>query len=261
VTELAAAPSGVGFISWSLDRLVDHHRLRGARLVIDDEVLGLQLFNAGRQPLAPEQAGAILACGPGVHTDPPLVDVADELDALGKLCGVALRLDRLHYESLHDSLTGLYNRRGFDEHLSLAISRSLRYGWQFGLVVLDLDGFKLINDRLGHQGGDAVLREVGDRIRHGLRAGDLAARVGGDEFALLLHVDGPGAIEFIIERLKGSEPFVHVDGVRWASGLAMCPDEASSIDELYQVADARLYEAKNAKRVTGSAEPPATGVT
>ena len=68
-------------------------------------------------------------------------------------------------------MTGLYNRRGFDEHLGAAISRSVRYGWSFGLVILDLDGFKAINDRLGHQGGDAVLRAVGERLRHGYNGG------------------------------------------------------------------------------------------
>ena len=263
VTELAVAPSGVAFIASCLDRLVEHHDLRGAHAVLDDSVLGLQLFNAGRRPFDLDvMPSTILARGAGIHTEPTMVEQTDEVDAIGRLCEVALRLDRLLYESLHDPLTGLYNRRGFDEHLAAAISRSVRYGWSFGLVVLDLDGFKAINDRLGHQGGDSVLREVGERIRHGLRAGDIAARVGGDEFALLLHVDGPTSIDVIIDRLRGTEPFVHADEVRWTSGVAMCPDEAQSVDELYRVADSRLYEAKDASRVaspTKQDKPTATG--
>ncbi len=127
--------------------------------------------------------------------------------------------------------------------------------------MLDLDGFKAINDRLGHQGGDAVLREVGERIRHGMRAGDIAARVGGDEFALLVHVDGPTSIEVIVERLKGERPFAHDDDVRWTSGVGMCPDEAQTIDELYRVADSRLYEAKEAVKVVGGTKTAKTART
>ena len=118
----------------------------------------------------------------------------------------------------------------------------MRYGWSFGLVLLDLDGFKAINDRIGHQGGDAVLRQVGEQLRHGLRAGDIAARVGGDEFALLLHIDGPNSIEAILDRLHGHQG--DSGDITWTAGLAMCPDEASTVDDLYRVADQRLYESK-----------------
>jgi diguanylate cyclase (GGDEF)-like protein len=164
------------------------------------------------------------------------------------LCEVALRLDRLHYESLHDPLTGLYNRRGFDDHLAASISRSVRYGWSFGLVLLDLDGFKAINDRIGHQGGDTVLRSVGEQLRHGLRAGDIAARVGGDEFALLLHIDGLNSIDAILDRLHGGHGVNDAGDITWTAGMAMCPDEASSVDDLYRFADQRLYEAKHASK-------------
>jgi len=247
VNELAVSPSGVSFIATCLDRLIETWDLREARAVLNDPVLGLQLFNAGRRPLdLGEMPSKLLARGPGIHTEPTMVDEADEFDAVGKLCEVALRLDRLHYESLHDPLTGLYNRRGFDEQLGAAISRSVRYGWSFGLVLLDLDGFKAINDRLGHQGGDAVLRQVGEALRHGMRSGDIAARVGGDEFALLLHIDGPSSLDAILERLHGAGGFSEADDVGWTAGLAMCPDEASTVDDLYRVADQRLYEAKAA---------------
>jgi diguanylate cyclase (GGDEF)-like protein len=246
VNELSASPSGVAFIASCLDRLVAAWELKEAQVVLNDAVLGLQLFNAGRRPFELDRLpSGVLNRGTGIHTDPTLVDDADDLDAIARLCEVALRLDRLHYESLHDPLTGLYNRRGFDDHLGASISRSVRYGWSFGLVLLDLDGFKAINDRIGHQGGDAVLRQVGEDLRHGLRAGDIAARVGGDEFALLLHIDGPNSIEAILDRLHGHQGGAEGD-ITWTAGLAMCPDEASSVDDLYRFADQRLYEAKHA---------------
>jgi diguanylate cyclase (GGDEF)-like protein len=244
VNELSLSPSGVAFIASCLDRLVAAWDLREAQAVINDAVLGLQLFNAGRRPFELDRLpSGILNRGTGIHTEPTMIDEADDLDAIARLCEVALRLDRLHYESLHDPLTGLYNRRGFDDHLGASISRSVRYGWSFGLVLLDLDGFKAVNDRIGHQGGDTVLRQVGEQLRHGLRAGDIAARVGGDEFALLLHIDGPNSIEAILDRLHGHQGNNEGD-ITWTAGLAMCPDEASTVDDLYRVADQRLYESK-----------------
>ncbi len=248
IEDLAAAPSGVGFIAGCLARLISHWGVRSAVAIVDDPLLGLQLFNAGRRPLdlsfLPSTA---MARGPGIHTEPTVVDAADELSAVAHLCAVAFRLDRLHYESLHDALTGLYNRRGFEEQLSQAVSRSLRYGWAFGLVLIDLDGFKLINDRIGHQGGDLVLREVADRLRHGLRSGDVAARVGGDEFALLLHTDDAASLPPVLDRLHVPVSVLEdPPEIEWAAGMALCPDEASTADDLYRIADRRLYESKGA---------------
>src|SRR4051812_6210022 len=253
VNELAVSPSGVAFIASCLDQLVAAWDLRDAQAVLNDAVLGLQLFNAGRRPFEIDRLPSdVLKRGTGIHTEPTMVEEANELDAIARLCEVALRLDRLHYESLHDPLTGLYNRRGFDDHLGASISRSVRYGWSFGLVLLDLDGFKAINDRIGHQGGDTVLRAVGEQLRHGLRAGDIAARVGGDEFALLLHIDGLNSIEAILDRLHStSSPARATDEITWTAGLAMCPDEASTVDDLYRVADQRLYESKHTSKGNG----------
>jgi diguanylate cyclase (GGDEF)-like protein len=245
--ELATTTAGVAFIAACLDRVVEAWNLHEARAVIVDPVLGPQLFNAGRRPLqAHEQAAALLALGAGIHTDPPLIGEDDSIEAIAKLCEVALTLDRLRYESLHDPLTGLYNRRGFDEHLTAAVSRSLRYRWTFGLVILDLDGFKAMNDRFGHQGGDAVLRQVAEHLRNGLRSGDIAARLGGDEFGLLLHIDGPSSLDSILARLHGTDGFGEAGDVGWKAGLAMCPNDAASVEDLYRVADRRLYEAKAA---------------
>jgi len=245
VNELTAAPSGVAFIAMCLDCVVETWNVAEARAVIDDPGLGLQLFNAGRRPLpATAQPAALLARGPGIHTEPAVSEGSDEIEAIARLCELALTLDRLRYESLHDPLTGLDNRRGFDEHLVAAVSQSVRYGWSFGLVIIDLDGFKAVNDRLGHQGGDAVLRRLGEQLRQSLRSGDIAARVGGDEFALLLPVEGPSSVEAILHRLHGPGGLAEAGEVAWTAGLAMCPTDAATVEDLYRVADRRLYEAK-----------------
>ncbi len=252
VSELAASSSGVAFIGCCLDRVLETWNLLEARAVIDDAVLGPQVFNAGRRPLDLDvMPSTLLGRGTGIHTEPAVAGAEGDFDAIAKLCEIALTLDRLRYESLHDPLTGLYNRRGFDEQLAAAVSRSLRYRWSFGLVVIDLDGFKAINDRIGHQGGDAVLRQVGQQLRQGLRSGDIAARVGGDEFALLLHIDGPSSLTTILDRVHGHEGFGDAGEVTWTTGLVMCPDDAATVHDLYRVADRRLYEAK----VIGNGRP------
>jgi len=249
--ELALATSGVGFIARCLDRLVEALGLHDAVAVLHDPVLGPQLFTPGRRPLPLEATpSALLAQGPGIHTVPTVLARAADIDAVRNLCEVALRLDRLQYESLHDPLTGLYNRRGFDSLLVQAVSRAQRYRWSFALVILDLDGFKGINDRLGHQQGDAVLRSVGDRLRLGLRSGDVAARLGGDEFALIVHVEDGIEISSVLQRLQATSVLDvdhEADRVRWTMGVALCPAEGATAEDLHRLADNRLYEAKAAR--------------
>jgi diguanylate cyclase (GGDEF)-like protein len=254
--ELALAGSGVGFVARALDRLVEVFALQDAIAVVHDPVLGPQLFTAGRRPLPLDaMPSAWLARGAGIHTNPTIVDHAADLDAVRNLCEIALRLDRLQYESLHDPLTGLYNRRGFEAQVIHAVSRAQRYKWNFALVLLDLDGFKAINDRRGHQHGDAVLRNVGERLRLGLRAGDVAARFGGDEFALLLHIGGSTDVRPVLERLGTTSVLAmdEAEDVSWTVGVALCPDEAATAEELLALADTRLYEKKATRRAGGEA--------
>jgi diguanylate cyclase (GGDEF)-like protein len=250
------ATSGVGFVARCLDRLIEALSLRDAIAVLHDPVLGPQLFTAGRRPLPFDAVPSVLlARGPGIHTDPTVPDHAGDLDAVRNLCEVALRLDRLQYESLHDPLTGLYNRRGFETQLLHAVSRAQRYRWPFALVLLDLDGFKHVNDRRGHHYGDLVLRAVGERLRLGLRAGDVAARVGGDEFALLVTVEDSTELNPVLARIGQASVLGildEADDVSWTIGVALCPADAGAADELARIADRRLYTAK-AERGQGAA--------
>jgi diguanylate cyclase (GGDEF)-like protein len=159
------------------------------------------------------------------------------------LCVLALRLDVLRYDAWHDPLTGLFDRRSFDRLLRMAIARSTRYGWPFTLVMLDLDHFKTINDEQGHQAGDAVLRDLGERFRRALRFGDNAGRIGGDEFAMILPNTSPDGIELLMERVRTAEGFER-PAPAFSYGWAQIPDDASDQEELMAAADRRLYEAK-----------------
>jgi diguanylate cyclase (GGDEF)-like protein len=163
----------------------------------------------------------------------------------GELAGLA-------EASRRDGLTGLPNRRAFDEELAREVARAGRTGGPLAVVVLDVDRFKAVNDRHGHAAGDAVLREVAARAAAAARRGDLAARIGGEEFALILpSADLAGAAE-LAERIRAAiagspvhagEPLAVTASLGCA---ALAPGEAPGA--LLARADARLYEAKRAGR-------------
>ena len=186
VAELATNQSGLGIIYRALDGLVESYALHDAAIVIEEPGLGRQVFRAGRKPLDDPGGEALLDANPGLYTDPPLEAAAVDASLVTSLCVVALRMEVLRYDSWHDPLTGLFERRSFDRLLEMAVARSLRYHWPFSLVVIDLDGLKTINDEQGHAAGDSALQALGERFRRVLRFGDNAARIGGDEFAIIL---------------------------------------------------------------------------
>jgi len=241
VDELATQESGLAVVYQALDRLVERFDLHDAAIVVDEPGLGRQVFCAGRRPLD-EDDELLFTLEPGVYTDPPLE--TDEIDAsmLMNLCAVALRLDLLRYDAWHDPLTALYDRRSFDRLLERAVSQSRRYDWNFTLVMLDLDNFKELNDREGHAAGDAFLRSLAERFQRALRFGDTAARIGGDEFALILPDTEPDSLPKLIERIVGEPAQVTV-----SYGFAVCPSEADEVDRLFKLADERLYDAKGAR--------------
>lgn len=245
------ATGGVAFIYRALDALVADHALRDALVVIDEAPLGRQAFLAGRRvPHDTWSSWQVAHARPGVHTLPALVEAPAQLEAVAALCRLALRLDLACYEARHDPLTGLPNRRAFDEALIGAVSRYQRYGWAFAVVMIDLDGFKRLNDRVGHDAGDAVLRTVGEVARHNLRRGDVAARLGGDEFAFLLPsaAGDPTFVPGLADRLQRELDEASPVPVRFSVGIAACPADATDPDGLRKIADERLLAAKTPRR-------------
>ena len=111
------------------------------------------------------------------------------------------RFEEVRFLAEHDTLTRLFNRHAFAARLEIEMTRSTRYGRPFTLVVLDVDGFKSVNDRHGHLAGDAALEQFGLVLRAGLRAADTAYRIGGDEFALLLPETSAAEARAVIERI------------------------------------------------------------
>jgi diguanylate cyclase (GGDEF)-like protein len=158
------------------------------------------------------------------------------------------------HRAFHDALTGLPNRLMFHERLDRALARAQAEDGEAGLLLLDLDDFKEVNDTLGHAYGDRLLNDVAARLRGAIGPDDLLARLGGDEFALLPDVAG-GADDAVVlaERLVAAleKPF-DLDGVlldvRATVGLAFYPHHGEGADELLRSADVALYVAKGAQR-------------
>ena len=184
---LARSATGLEFIYQSLELVAARYGLRDLVVVVDRPDRH-QIFRLGRRPSSsareplPSYLTAAFAGRPGLYAEPPVVGPLAAA-CLTSLVELALRLDLLTHDASHDALTGLLNRRSYELLLDQAVSRARRYGWPFALVVLDLDDFKVVNDRYGHAAGDAALRAVGTELRAALRGGDVAARLGGDEFA------------------------------------------------------------------------------
>jgi diguanylate cyclase (GGDEF)-like protein len=146
---------------------------------------------------------------------------------------------RLRQEAVHDDLTGLLNRRGWREAAESGLARSSRSGNSVGMLMVDLDNLKELNDSRGHDEGDRILRETADRMRATLRAGDVLARLGGDEFGALLTDATPDQALAAAGRLREVTPGLG----SFSAGVATW-DGAESLAELCRRADLALYEAK-----------------
>lgn len=244
VTDLIQASSGIHFIFHALSRLVEIHKLKDAVIVLDDAKVGRQLFRSGRRSPAESTIAYDPSQAPtGLYTDPELTHHLED-EAVTELCLLALHLDFSRHDASHDSLSGLYNRRSFDTMLDESVNRSSRYGWPFMLAVIDIDRFKTLNDRLGHSVGDRIIQTVGTELRTSLRGGDGAARIGGDEFALILHDTGSSALPGIVHRLRDAVAASVGVEVGFSAGAAIAPDESVQADMLFRLADQRLYQTK-----------------
>jgi diguanylate cyclase (GGDEF)-like protein len=164
---------------------------------------------------------------------------------------------KLRINAATDPLTGLYNRRLFDEYCDKELNRARRYGQNLALVILDLHKLKQVNDRHGHLAGDKVLRMAASTLRHTLRASDFAFRIGGDEFALLLPETEPEQAVTLCRRLRAQyegevRPMELGIPVTLDFGVAVHPVDGSEKSQLMSLADERLYELKHEGRIAGT---------
>jgi diguanylate cyclase (GGDEF)-like protein len=166
----------------------------------------------------------------------------------------------LEKQARADSLTGLANRRSYDEALNRAVTWALRHDGEVALITVDVDHFKAINDTWGHAVGDQALKAVAGAMRTVADGGDdLAARLGGDEFVMLLRRDRTGALQAAeelrrlvaaIDEVPGGAPGVSI-------GVAVLPEDAGTVETLMAASDAALYQAKTAGRGRVAAASPA----
>jgi len=167
-------------------------------------------------------------------------------------------LKKLQINAATDALTGLYNRRLFEEYFSKELNRAKRYGQHLAVVIMDLHRFKDINDRYGHLTGDQALQAAASTMRKTLRTSDYAFRIGGDEFALLLPQSDPEQAATLCRRLRTSyasatEPMKIELPLALDYGIAVFPEDGDQEETLLRLADDRLYQLKNAAR---TAETP-----
>jgi two-component system, cell cycle response regulator len=207
----------------------------------DDQHIGLKAVEAGVQDFIPksERLTQLL---------PRAIDFAIQR---GRLASIA------NQRALTDPLTGLGNRAAFEQRLDAALGRYQRYGVGFALAFIDLDGFKGINDTLGHAAGDEVLRVVSDRARSVSRASDFVCRLGGDEFVVLL--DGIATQDASIRAASHFAQYIETPialaccvgqrvSVGASLGVALCPDDGTTDAVLTTAADRRMYANKASRK-------------
>jgi diguanylate cyclase (GGDEF)-like protein len=179
-------------------------------------------------------------------------DAIDELEQLAQRAGPAIENARRFREARQladlDALTGLHNRRYFHETLAREVARAHRYNRDLALVVFDLDDFKAINDQIGHLAGDSVLADAAARVRDVVRTADIACRVGGDEFAVVLPESTLGDAEQLYRRIQhavSAQPIGEVGHMVFSAGVAELRPEDDAV-AFFQRADDALYRAKEA---------------
>jgi len=211
-----------------------------------------QLVHSGLAVPVPGESGAIgfiaiYSRSPSHRFEEEMIR---ELEELAKRAGPAIenawRFREARQLADLDALTGLHNRRYFHETLAREVARGQRYNRQLALIVFDLDDFKAINDRIGHLSGDAVLAETAERVRDVVRSADIACRVGGDEFAVILPESSTADADQLYHRLRGavsSRPVGLAGKLSISAGIAdLLPDDNPT--GFFERADEALYRAK-----------------
>lgn len=203
-----------------------------------------------------EVIGLLVISGSSDSSEMPDRDVSITLaEQLGLAISNVLLRDTLRQQSTVDPLTGLYNRRHFDDTLRRELVRAQRNETSCSVVMVDLDHFKRINDTYGHDAGDLVLKAASQKILGRVRASDVVCRYGGEEIVLLLPECTAEAAAKCAENIRQSFAEIsihhlhqHISGVTASFGVASYPTHADQIDELLKAADRALYAAKNAGR-------------
>jgi diguanylate cyclase len=200
---------------------------------------------------------------PNIHLESEIWNLPKYIVAVGMI--MLLLEDQLEhnkYLALHDELTGLPNRRLFQDRLVGAVERARRTGAHVALLVIDLDHFKMVNDTAGHHAGDQLLKHVGSLFTGRVRRSDTVARTGGDEFSVILEEPMTRAdatrVGRTLTRLL-DEPFTfgdHAVPVGASVGIAVFPDDAPDAESLRIAADLRMYAGKNAAKESGGVGPP-----
>jgi diguanylate cyclase (GGDEF)-like protein len=195
--------------------------------------------------------------------DDAAVELEDVAHRAGPAIANALRFRDVRRLADLDALTGLHNRRYFHETLAREVARAHRYGRRLSLVVLDLDDFKGINERIGHLAGDGVIAEAADRMRSAVRTSDISCRVGGDEFAVILPESGLGQADQLYRRVLAAttaRPIGQLARLSVSAGVVELTEDDDATS-LFERADAALYRAKAAGKArafpAAVPEPPA----
>ena len=254
---LATTHDTGGLLAAILDIMVEATDAVGGRVLDGEREVARIGAPVGEQPYAltldePGGGGAIR-----IVLDPPVGGLSPDAALLAKWlaaqAAIALENARQHHvvrrQALTDELTGLVNRRGFIDALDTEIARTDRLGDTLSVLVADLDNFKRINDRFGHPAGDEALRTFADLLRGQVRAIDTAARLGGEEFGILLpgtDLAGAGMVgerirEHLVERMILHE---NLGGNGLTASIGVVQYHSGSHDDLLRRADAALYRAK-----------------
>jgi diguanylate cyclase (GGDEF)-like protein len=267
---LAATHDTSGLLPVILDATVEATGAAGGRVLDDDRELARVGTAVGEDPIELELGESTSGGEIRLLVDPPEGGFSPESSALAEWlatqASIALENARLHEvvreQAVTDELTGLVNRRRFVEALESEIARASRLGAPLSLLFADLDDFKRVNDCRGHAAGDDALRTFADLLRDALRGIDTAARMGGEEFAVLLpgtELEGAAAVAERI-RTELSDRAIQRDAVGGGgltTSIGVVQYRSGTPDELIRRADAALYRAKEQgkNRVTTEVRP------
>jgi len=215
----------------------------------------LLLASAEPSPRGGLAAATLVVALAAVAAPPPLMPAALVVPtSVGVLLALRSRLERerdaMRRFALRDPLTGVANRRALDERLGYEIARHTRHGESFAVLALDLDGFKAVNDRFGHDAGDELLREAAAALVEVVRAQDTVVRLGGDEFCVLAPQTGQASADRLMTRVRAALAGVTagVSGLSASMGTAAFPADGTTPDALLAAADLAALEAKRRAR-------------